>query len=115
MVAVAPLPIPVPRPRAAARDAWAERLARFARSGLSPAPFCASEGVSLPSFYAWKRRLSSEALDPATASTSDAAHGPRLLAVRLPLPTATVELMLPGGAVLRLGPGCDLAFRRPAL
>jgi hypothetical protein len=43
---------PPPRARAAARDAWADRLRRFAQSGLRPAPFCAQEGVSLPSFYA---------------------------------------------------------------
>lgn len=36
--------------RAAARQAWAERLARFPGSGLSAAQFCAQEGVALASF-----------------------------------------------------------------
>ncbi len=53
------LPTAAPRPArrgAAAHAAWSERLARFATAGLTPAQFCAQEGVSLPSFYAWTRR-----------------------------------------------------------
>jgi transposase len=102
-----------PRPlrsRAATRQAWVERLARFPDSGLSPAQFCTQEGVSLPSFYAWKRRLATEALDPAAAPPDGA--GPRLLPVRLPAPAAAPELVLPGGAVLRIPPGADLAWVR---
>ncbi len=96
---------PRPRARAAARQAWAERLARFPASGLTPAQFCAVEGVSLPSFYAWKRRL---AVDPAAVPDL----GPRLLPVHLPAPGTAVEVVLPGGATVRLGPGSDLAFVR---
>jgi transposase len=102
------LPRP-PRARAATRQTWVERLARFSASGLSPAQFCAQEGVSLPSFYAWKRRLATEALDPAAAPPAGDA-GPRLLPVRLPSPAALPELVLPGGAVLRIPPGADLAW-----
>jgi len=36
---------------------WRLRLRRQAASGLSIAAFCAREGVSPPSFYAWRRRL----------------------------------------------------------
>lgn len=97
----------LPRSRAATRQAWVERLARFPHAGLSPAQFCAREGVSLPSFYAWRRRL---AAAPAPPPGPDS--GPRLLPVRLPAPGAAVELVLPGGAVLRLPPGCDLAWVR---
>ena len=94
------------RPRAATRQAWVERLARFPHSGLSPAQFCASEGVSLPSFYSWKRRLAAEA-SPAADDP-----GPRLLAVRLQPQPAAVEVTLPTGAVLRIPPGCDLTLVR---
>jgi len=79
---------------------------------LSPAQFCTQEGVSLPSFYAWKRRLAAEALDPAPASAAAGDTGPRLLPVRLPAPTALLELVLPSGAVLRIPPGCDLTWVR---
>jgi hypothetical protein len=95
------------RSRAAARAAWVERLRRFPDSGLRPAQFCALEGVSLPSFYSWKRRLAAEALDP----TSDD-PGPRLLPVRLHDQAATLELALPSGAVLRIPGGADEATLR---
>jgi hypothetical protein len=36
---------------------WRERLARFARAGTSIVEFCLDEGVSTPSFYAWRKRL----------------------------------------------------------
>src|SRR5437868_110354 len=46
-----------PRGRTATRQAWAERLTRFAASGLSVAQFCALEGVSAPSFYSLSGHL----------------------------------------------------------
>ena len=110
VTATASLPQPR-RGRAATRQAWVERLARFAASGLAPAPFCTREGVSLPSFYAWKRRLATAALDPAAAAPPAGEAGPRLLPVRLPA-LAALELVLPGGAVLRIPPGADLAWVR---
>ena len=100
-----------PRSRADARQLWVERLARFSGSGLRPAEFCAAEGVSLPSFYSWKRRLRAEAHSCAAESTPGSSPGPRLLPVRLAA-GALVELVLPGGAVLRIPPGSDLAFVR---
>lgn len=36
---------------------WREILKRQAGSGLSVREFCATEGVSQPSFYAWRRKL----------------------------------------------------------
>ena len=112
-LAIAPAgPARPARSRAAARAAWAERLARFPGSRLSPAQFCAAEGVSLPSFYSWKRRLAAEALGPDAGQAPGLDTGPRLLPVRLQAPAAPVEVVLPSGAVLRLTPGCDLAFVR---
>jgi transposase len=82
-------------------DLWRQRLLRFERSGLSAVAFCAKEGVSPPSFYAWRRRLQPPA--------EQAAH---LVPVRLLPAAAPVEMLLPGGIVLRLAPGCDLDFVR---
>ena len=109
--ALAPTEAPrAPRPRTATRQAWVERLQRFADSGLSPAQFCAAEGVSLPSFYSWKRRLAAQASGPAAPAPAEA--DPRLLPVHLqPLPAA-VELSLPQGGVLRIPPGADEATLR---
>lgn len=36
---------------------WRERLQRYERAGLTVAAFCRREGVSVPSFYVWRRRL----------------------------------------------------------
>ena len=93
--------------RVGTRQHWQARLARFAEAGLSVVAFCQREDVSVASFYYWKRRL-----DAGRLSGGDA---PRLLPVCLTAPPAPVELLLPGGAVLRLSPGCDLDFVRSLL
>ena len=36
---------------------WRERLERFSSCGLAVAPFCAREGVSVASFYHWRKKL----------------------------------------------------------
>lgn len=83
------------RDPAATRQGWVDRLARYRSSGQTVAQFCAAEGVSIPSFYVWKRTL---AADPVTLGI-----GPTLVPIRLtPSPaTAGIELALPSGAVLR--------------
>ena len=90
----------------ATRRLWQQRLGRFRHSGLTVAAFCDREGISLASFYAWRRRLQ-----------ADTATEPRLVPVRLvtPPPSAPVELLLPSGCVLRLSPDCDLAWLRQLL
>jgi transposase len=96
------------RPDPSLADLWRQRLLRFERSGLSAAAFCAHEGVSTASFYTWRQRLR----QPPAGRTAAPADGvARLVPVRL-LPDAPVEVVLPGGLVLRLTPGCDLDFVR---
>ena len=97
---------PVGRPRRsreATRQLWVERFARFSAAEQSVAAFCAAEGVSVNSFFYWKRQLA------APAAASDA--GPLFLPVRI-ASAAPVEIVLPNGAVIRIAPGCDLAFVR---
>ena len=36
---------------------WTERLERFQRSQVTLTQFCRDEGVSMPSFYQWRKRL----------------------------------------------------------
>jgi hypothetical protein len=97
---------PLAPAREVTRQAWMAPLARFADSGLTVATFCDREGVSVPSFYYWKRQRGDD--DGPAAS----AGAPALLPVRLSAAPTPVELLLPGGAVLRLSPGCDLDFVR---
>jgi transposase len=106
-----PTPVPAPRSRTVTREAWAERLQRFAASGLSPAQFCAQEGVSLPSFYSWKRRLAADA----QATNPAVPPAPDWLPVRLPSPSPVLELTLPSGVSLRIPPGTDEATLRALL
>jgi hypothetical protein len=97
-----------PRSRQATRQTWADRLTRFATSALSVTAFCANEGVSVNSFFYWKRQFA--------ASTPTAPDvPPRLLPVCVQPAMTAVEMVLPNGAVLRLAPGCDLAFVRALL
>jgi transposase len=111
-VTAPPPPCPAPRARAFTREVWVERLARFPDSGLTVAQFCAIEAVSLPSFYAWRRRLAAEGRADATPPEAGAERGARLLPVRLSPPATAVELVLPTGVLLRLSPGCDPAWVR---
>ena len=98
--------VPARRSRADVRQAWAERLQRFATAGLPAAPFCAQEGVSLASFYLWRRRLAAQGPTP---RSSAAPSTPRLLPVRLTTAPVPLEIVLTTGAVLRIGPGADPA------
>ena len=100
------------RPDPALHELWRQRLQRFQRSGLTAVAFCAKEGVSPPSFYAWRRRLRLPPAEQADRPTPAPLETARLVPVRLLAAPAPVELVLPGGAVLRLAPGCDLAFVR---
>jgi hypothetical protein len=92
-----------------------DRLARFAASGLSAAPFCAQEGVSVASFYSWRRRLAADAPDPTSRCNPGVERGPRWLPVRLHDAAAPVELVLPSGAVVRIATGVDEATLRGLL
>ena len=96
---------PLPRSRAAIRQAWSERLERFRTAHLSVVAFCHAEGVSAHAFYYWKRQLSS--------TTSAAGEDtPRLIPVHIRAEPTAVEVVLNTGTLLRLVPGCDLAFVR---
>jgi len=48
---------------------WRERMTRFESSTTKVAEFCAAEGVSVASFYAWRRKLV-EASEPTTGPTT---------------------------------------------
>ena len=55
----------------AATQRWAQRLDRFCCGHHKVAEFCEAEGVSLPNFCLWRRRLSS----PVPSLASDPSEG----------------------------------------
>jgi hypothetical protein len=62
-------------PDAALERVWQARLGRWRRSEETVHEFCAAEGVSAASFYAWRRRLAL-----ASAAT---VPGPQFVPVRV--------------------------------
>ena len=85
---------------------WRKMVRQCRRSGLSVRAFCEEQGLSEPSFYAWRRTI---------AARDEAAV--RFVPVQVtpePQPTTTadgsagaVELVLGAGRRLRIGPGFD--------
>ena len=81
----------------ATRRTWVERLERFAHANQTVAQFCAAEGVSVPSFYVWKRTLADRTASPDPVT-------PTLVPIRLTHAPAgpPIEVVCPSGTVLRL-------------
>ena len=83
------------------RSIWKERLDRFQSTQLTAAEFCKREGVSTPTFYAWKKRLAMDQSDVPIQS-----HIRLTKAKIVPLVVAgaqlPVRMTLPGGAAVEL-------------
>ena len=87
---------------------WRRRLEQWRSSGLAIRTFCQLHNLSEPCFYAWRRIL-------AQRDAEAVAFVP--VQVVLDEPPATVgdhtatglELLLPGGRLLRIGPAFDAA------
>ena len=88
------------------RRFWQELFRRQRSSGLTVAETCEQEGVSVPSYYAWKRKL---------GISGSRGRKPRrqgsLVPVRVvldrPAITSTVEISLPGNIAVRVPAGFD--------
>ncbi len=77
---------------------WRDAIERQAGSGDSIAEFCAAEGVSTASFYAWRKRLRDERRDGRDGRAS-------LVPVTVAASRPCVEVLLPDGTVLRVPEG----------
>lgn len=78
--------------------AWRLRLRDFDRGNATVGEFCRRAGVSVATFYQWRRKLGS-----ATAPTASAASGGQAVKGLSFLPVeitarSAVEVLLPGGA-----------------
>jgi transposase-like protein len=89
--------------------------------GVTIRDFCAEHGLAEPSFYAWRRIIAERDQQVTSTSTSDCNHHvdnqPIFLPVHLvPTPvSASLELVLDKGLVIRVPPGFDAATLRQLL
>jgi hypothetical protein len=85
---------------------WQERLKRFDSSGLSIDVFCQQEDVGQTKFLDWLRVLKGEQFRPPSEPRS-AAEGAAFVPVTVR--TSSIEILLPGGGLVRLSAGIDRA------
>src|SRR4051794_29489111 len=83
---------------------WRRMIQQWRRSGLSARAFCQQHGLSEPNFYAWRRTLADRDAEAIAFVPVEVLPEPSP-----PANTAGpgLELLLPGGRVLRIGPGFD--------
>ncbi len=92
---------------------WAERgiiVERWEASGISMAEFCRREGIAYTQFMSWRRRLSSPGESVRGFAELVLAPGGGL-----PAEAVLLEIVLPGGVVVRVFPRADLALLRAAV
>lgn len=80
------------------REAWRKRFQRFAKSGLPVARFCARQGVSVASFYNWRKKLMSNG-----SRRRPSGRGPAFQPVAVVPATAGVSIHLPCGTRIEVG------------
>ena len=73
------------------REFWQDLIAKQATSGLSIKAFCEKSNVSQPSFYAWRRRLESD------AALQDGPQAPTFVPLPPIFREAKFEVRLPNG------------------
>ena len=80
---------------------WGERLRRYEQAGQTVAEFCRREGVSVPSFYQWRKRLASPIGQQSKKAARREAQAPIFQQVLL-TSGAVVAVELPSGVRMEL-------------
>jgi hypothetical protein len=113
--------------REAVVEQWQERLLRWRGSGQSVREFCRREGISQPSFYQWRSKLTGAPVAGRSASrnrfvpvhivddASGADDSGAWQGIARNAPAAAMEIMLPGGATVRPGAPVDEVQLRSVL
>lgn len=86
---------------------WREILKRQAEGGLSVRKFCATEGISEPSFYAWRRKLQERSSDAARPReprrrVDESGNGRLFVPLKLLEGSRTLEIIHPRGYRVQL-------------
>ena len=90
------------------RQFWQMVLETFNSSGLSVRQFCQQEGLSEPSFYSWRKRLSKPQKSSVTKGQPQSDQF-----IQVSMPTAksgALELVLASGHKLRIPSDIDTTF-----
>ena len=91
------------------RQFWHRTVKRWKSSGLSVRQFCRNEGLSEPTFYSWRKEVTGRTTRRSSAKRTRRAS--TFIEVSLPdAGPAPLELVLRGGAILRIAPGTDTAL-----
>src|SRR4051794_6009130 len=89
------------RPNSTLEELWRQRLLRFECSALSAAGFCAKAAPPTASFSPGPQRLRQPPAEPTAPPAGPDDGAARLVPVRLLHADAPIEVVLPGGLVLR--------------
>ena len=76
---------------------WRELLQQQAVSGLSVREFCEYEGLSEPSFYAWRKKLRERPAETARRSEQPADDSQLFVPLQLLDPAGSLEIVHPRG------------------
>jgi len=88
------------------RQFWQMAVDTWQSSGLSVRQFCRQEGVSEPSFYAWRKKL----MPPAAPEPGPGTSCPPSGFIQVSLPEASIrgmEFVLSSGHTLKIPAGVD--------
>jgi len=77
---------------------WRVRFDRFARLGLSVVEFCSREGVSVASFYYWRKKLEAEGQRGRSEAPRRRRSGAPAFQPVTVVAAPAVSIHLPGGA-----------------
>ena len=99
---------------------WRRIVSGQPRSGLSVAAWCGEHGVSAPSFYVWRKRLTGQRRGAVVGNAERKLHREQLLPVEIiPSPAdenaSVLEIELPSQVRVRVRAGCELEFLRQVL
>ena len=89
------------------RQFWQMAIETWQSSGLSIRQFCKQEGLSEPSFYAWRKRLAQ--VDEPEANKEAVCQPEPFIQVSLPIEQrGGLELVLSSGHTLRISSPADI-------
>jgi hypothetical protein len=88
---------------------WRRWIDQWRASRLSVRDFCTRRGLTVPSFYHWRRVLQRR------AGEKTAFVPVQLVADAVPAPASVLEVVLADGCTVRVAPGFDAATLRRLL